>query len=343
MLDEALAALSGQDRIAIDTEFVRERTYHAQLALVQLGRPEYIGLLDPLAGLDLTALLEVLMAPGCTKVLHAGRQDVEVLLPLTQSPLSPLLDTQIAAGLLGLPPQVGYADLVQRELGVTLEKGHARTDWTRRPLSAAQLEYAADDVRYLLPLADRLLERLEAAGRREWVAQDCMALTDPALYAARPEEAWQRLKGSEALPPLEQMTLRLLAAWRERRAIRRNLPRGWVLPDELLRELARRRPADPGQLRATGLLQEIAAAGEQDLGQIEQRADLRPTPEERQLADRLSATLKRVAAQVALSPEVLATQRDLKRLVRGQQDIPPLQGWRREIIGQALLDTVQKG
>lgn len=355
-LAHACASLGRSSRLAVDTEFVRERTYLAELALVQLGDGHAIHLVDPVARMDVAPLVALLGNPGCTKVLHAARQDVEVLLPLLGGPLAPVLDTQIAAALLGHPAQIGYGDLVDRELGVRLEKGHARTDWLRRPLSAQQLEYAADDVRYLLPLAERLEERLAAKGRSDWLAQECAALADPRLYRADPDDAWQRFKGIEQLRPAEQVRLRALARWREQRAQRRNLPRAWVLADDAVREIARVAPPDVTALKALRVMPDSAAgklgdeilaalaqaAGESVEG-ILQRADGRPSPEEQALAKRLAEQLRAVAGRLEVAPEVLATQKDLRRLARGDRDVPPLRGWRRDAVGEALLAELARG
>ena len=355
-LASAAARLAKSARLALDTEFLRERTYLAELALVQLGDATSVELVDPLAELDLAPLAALLNDAALPKVLHAGRQDVEVLLPLTRTPVAPLIDTQIAAALLGHPAQIGYADLVERELGTVLEKSQARTDWTRRPLSQAQLEYAADDVRWLLPLAERLEERLLARGRIEWLREDCRALADPELYRVRPGDAWQRLKGVDTLPPREQQQLRALSAWRETEALRRNLPRGWLLADEALRAIARFAPRDVAALQALdvmpasaagklgpSIVAEVARAASLSLDGIVQRADARPSAEERALTKRLTDNVRTVAAELELAPEVLATQRDLKRLAHGEAPRQVLRGWRIGILAAPLAAELALG
>lgn len=355
-LAAAVAGLRAAPRIALDTEFLRERTYTAELALVQVGDGTEIALIDPLASMDLGPLGALLAAPEVTKVLHAARQDIEVLLPLAGAPLTPLVDTQIAAALLGMPAQVGYADLVARELGHTLEKSQARTDWTRRPLSAAQLEYARDDVRWLLPLASRLEERLDALGRRAWLAEDCARLADPLAYRVDPAQAWQRLKGIESLPPTEQVRLRQLAAWREERAIRRNLPRGWVLADDGLRAVARAEPRSLEALRGLGAMPPGAVdkLGPEILEQLERargvsaegivrRQDTRPDAAEQARGRRLTATLKRIGDELAIAPEVLATQRDLRRIARGEPAELVLAGWRATLLAAPLAAEAAAG
>jgi ribonuclease D len=354
-LARTCSALAAAPRLAVDTEFIRERTYFAELALVQLGDGREIHLVDPVARMDMAPLVALLGNAGRTKVLHAARQDVEVMLPLLGGPVAPVLDTQVAAALLGFPAQIGYADLVARELDVQLAKGQARTDWIRRPLSPQQLEYAADDVRYLLPLADRLEERLAAKARLGWLAEECAALADPRLYRVDPADAWQRFKGIDQLKPAEQLRLRSLARWREERAQRRNLPRAWVLSDDAVREIARVPPRDVAQLQQLRVMPESAAgklgaeilaalerAAGEPLAGVEQRTDGRPTPEEQARAKRLADRLRAVAAEVEVAPEVLATQKDVRKLVRGERDVPPLRGWRADVIGAPLLDALER-
>jgi ribonuclease D len=355
-LAAAAARLAGSPRLALDTEFMRERTYYAELAFLQLADAEGVVLIDPLAALDRAPLARLLAAPGQVKVLHAARQDVEVLLPITGAPLAPVLDTQLAAALLGFAPQVGYGDLIASELGIALDKSQARTDWTRRPLSPAQLSYAADDVRWLLPLAARLEERLAALGRLAWFHEDTALLADPGLYRLEPGDAWQRFKAIEALPPREQLRLRALAAWREARAMRRNLPRGWVLTDEAARTIARVAPANLAALKAldvmppgaadklgADILAALAEAAAQPLDGIVQRNEGRPGPEERERTQRLGERVRQAAGALRLAPEVLATQRDLRRIARGEPVATVLRGWRLATLGPPLAEEAGRG
>ena len=357
--DAALATaaerLAGAPRLALDTEFMRERTYYAELAFVQVADAADVALIDPLAPIDRQLLARLLGVPGQVKVLHAARQDIEVLLPVTGAPLAPVLDTQLAAALLGFAPQVGYGDLIASELGIALDKSQARTDWTRRPLSPAQLSYAADDVRWLLALAARLEERLAALGRLAWFHEDTALLADPALYRLDPADAWRRFKASDTLPPREQARLRALAAWREARAVRRNLPRGWVLSDEAARTIARQGPANPAALKALDvmapsavdklgaeILAALAAANAQPLDGIVQRDEGRPDPAERERARRLGERVRRAATELKLAPEVLATQRDLKRIAHGEPVAAVLAGWRGAELGPPLEEELRR-
>ncbi len=247
-LDTAVFRLQGARHIAIDTEFMRERTYWPQLCLLQVASDSDCCLIDPLAGLDLAPLYAALSDPSRPKILHAARQDLEVLLNASGQVPGPVFDTQVAAALLGLPPQVGYADLVARQLGHSIDKGQTRTDWSRRPLSDAQLAYAADDVHHLLQLYTELAAALAARGRAAWHQEECALLEDPQLYRTEPAEAWRRLKGLGRLRPAEQAAARALAAWREQRAIASDKPRGWILSDEALYALATLMPASTGDL-----------------------------------------------------------------------------------------------
>ncbi len=351
--DAALSRLVGSwpadAGLALDTEFVRERTYYPKLCLVQVAAGDSLALIDPLAIADARTLVAALADPRRPKLLHAARQDIEALLPLTGTPLAPVFDTQIAAALLGFASQVGYADLVRQLLGVELAKGHARTDWARRPLSPEQLAYAADDVRYLPQLAALLEERLVASGRRAWMEEESAALTDISLYRVEPAEAWRRLKGLERMKPAAQAALSALARWREERAMARDLPRGWVLPDAALYEIAQARPRTREQLsrlasvpratadRAAGEILEVLAAASDVPAEPLADEGPRAAPEQLRILKVLQKRLQAIAEELKLQPEVLATRRDLMALLRGERELPVLSGWRREVIGEPLL------
>lgn len=335
--------------VALDTEFVRERTYYPRLCLVQVATADRLALIDPLAIADPGPLVGLLADARRPKLLHAARQDLEALLPLTGAPLRPVFDTQMAAALLGFPVQIGYADLVRQVLGVELIKGHARTDWAQRPLSPEQLAYARDDVRYLPALAAILDARLTEAGRRGWMDEESAALADIALYRVEPAEAWRRLKGIERLAPADQGALRALARWREQRAMDRDLPRGWVLTDAALFEIAQARPRTREELsRIVGVPQVTASrAGDDILAALAARSEtpdgpnvedpVRGRPGELRRLKTLRQRLLAVAEELQLQPEVLATRRDLAALVRGERELPVLSGWRRDVIGEPLL------
>jgi len=341
-------ALAGSARIGLDTEFLRERTYRAQLCLVQVATADEAVCIDPLALADLAPLARVLAADGVLKVMHASRQDLEVLLPVAGL-TRPVFDTQIAASLTGLPAQVGYAEAVRRFLGPALEKSHTRTDWSRRPLSAEQIEYARDDVRYLLPLAARLHEELARLGRLEWLAEELGALADERALTIAPEDAWLRLKGLRPLDPARERLARALAAWRERAALEHNRPRGWILDDAVLREIVLQVPRTLTALAAitampAGLVKRRGA----ELLECVERAQVpqpspalpgrpRQDPVKTALVRKLSSISQATARELNLVPEVLATRRDLEQLAEGRRDSVLLTGWRRAVLGERLL------
>jgi ribonuclease D len=347
-LTELARRLESATAIGLDTEFLRESTYRAELCLIQVATPDYAACVDPLALTSLAELIPSLVADRPVKVMHASRQDAEVLFPLTGL-VRPIFDTQIAAALTGMPAQIGYGELVRRTLGTDLAKSHTRTDWSRRPLSPEQVEYALDDVRYLLPLKTHLEEQLERLGRLAWLDEELSNLRDAESFTVNPEGAWQRLKGLRGLDAGRMRLVRALAAWRERRAIERNRPRGWILDDAVLRDIVMRVPRTVEQLQAIpemspGVIRHCA----DDLLAMVSAADIanpppqvalrpRPSPEQTALVKKLSALNQSIAQTLGLSPEVLATRRDIEQLAEGGRDVAMLQGWRREIIGEPML------
>jgi ribonuclease D len=350
-LDAACTIIAQQPELPLDTEFARTDTYRPKLCLVQIGTAEQVCCVDMLAGLDPAPLWLALASPGTTKILHAAKQDMEVMLLTFGALPGPIFDTQIAAGLLGHPPQAGYATLVEAELGLRLDKTQTRTDWSRRPLTAAQIEYAANDVAHLPELAARLRQRLASGGRVDWAREDCAALLDPGLYGVQPENAWERLSGIDFQPVAVQARARRLAAWREQRADRANRPRQWILTDQALTALAAGNPPDlgaiealdvmtPGALRNSGegILTEMRQAdAELAAGAISLRQQARPAPLDNVIIKRLGAVVQKVAGELGIAPEILATRSDIASVLRGSRDVRPLRGWRRAIIGEALL------
>lgn len=344
--------------LGIDTEFLRERTFFPKLCLVQISSPRGLWLIDTLAVGDLTALVAALTAANTRKIAHAARQDLEILFLATREVPAPVFDTQIAAGCAGLKPQIGYAELADTLLGVHIGKSQTRTDWSRRPLSAAQLDYAAEDVRHLPALADELRERLERLGRSAWVEQDCAVLADAALYETAPELAWRRLKGLEQMQPRARGIAMALAVWREKNARERDLPRSWILSDAGLYALACQAPADEAAAHRAApecaqwrepsrrsLLQAIAASTPAAEPAIPAE-ELKPTPAQKELIQRLARVVDARAAALGISPEILAPRGELRALAmhqgdRAALDLPSLRGWRRGQIGDELLEALK--
>ena len=250
--DQALSAFCREigscDWIAVDTEFIREKSYYPRLCLIQVGTPERAACIDPLRIESLEPLYALLFDPGIVKVLHACSQDLEIFVHRTGRVPQPLFDTQLAAPLLGLAEQIGYASFVKEMLGVHLDKTQARTDWSQRPLSDRQLEYAADDVRYLSTIYPRIRDKLAEQGRLAWLDAEFEPYLQVERYQTHPEAAWQRIRGMDKLRPAALCAAQQLAAWRETRAQTRDLPRNWVLKDEHLLDIARMAPQGTAEL-----------------------------------------------------------------------------------------------
>ena len=349
-LAAAAAAIAPHTALGLDTEFMRERTYYAQLCLLQLSTTELAVCVDPLALASLDPLRALMSAPGLCKILHAARQDLEVLAPVVGT-LNHVFDTQVAAALVGFSAQVGYAELVRELLGVDLHKNQTRTDWSRRPLSAAQIDYALDDVRHLPPLRVQLAERLERLGRCSWFDEE-MAQIGSESFVIDPDQAWLRIRAFADLDPDRQRLARLLSAWRERRAMSANRPRGWILPDAALRDIVLQLPRDrPGLARVAELPEGIREKSGPQLLELISTAAVpdppaplpqrrRPDPALLDTVSRLAGITRRVGTQLGLAPEILATRRDMERLAGGQRDGPLLNGWRRAAIGAELLQAL---
>lgn len=334
--------------LALDTEFMREKTYRAELCLVQLADGPNAVCVDPLAIADLGPLVPLLTSADTVKIMHAARQDLEVLLPAVGL-VTPVFDTQIAAALAGHPSQVGYAELTRRLLGVELSKAHTRADWSRRPLSPEEQEYALDDVRHLAALRERLLETLRAQGRLAWLEEELAGLANADALRVAPEDAWKKVKGLPTLDPARQALAKQLAAWRERRASDRNRPRGWILDDAVLREIVLRLPRSVDALSGLPEMQEsvVRKCGD-ELLELVRAANIpdpppalprreRPDPSQVALVKKLADVATDVAKQLDISGEVLATRRELERLAAGKRDVSLLRGWRADVVGSKLL------
>jgi ribonuclease D len=353
-LAEACDKLAAESKLYADTEFMRVRTYTPQLALLQFAAKSQVYCVDPVANLDLSKLWEIVMDPGRTKVFHSGKQDYEAFyFALGDTPKN-LFDTQIAAALCGHPPQIGYAGIVEARFGASISKSQTRSNWLQRPLSEAQLNYAAEDVEYLAPLYEQLCDELAAFGRLEWALEDSNALTDVSLYRPDPDNAWQRLKNLHFSHPAEQARARLLAAWREERSVVLDKPRSWILSDAVLRDIAALNPASvadlskvadlpPATLRKSGakLLELVQAANEASRnGAIQPLQQERPDSEHKALLKQLSKIVAARADELQIPAEILASKKELNAIILGDLQQRPLQGWRSNEIGQLLLAEI---
>ena len=357
----AVAAVAAQaratGRLGLDTEFLRERTYFAKLCLVQVATPRAITLIDPLAGCDLTPLAEVLADPEVEVILHAGRQDLQIMHELSGLAPRNVFDVQVAAAFAGYGASLAYGRLVEETVGAKLAKAESYTDWTRRPLSPAQLAYAADDVRYLLPAADRLKDQLTQLGRLEWAREEMRSLQGTALYGRGEDDLWQKVAGHGVLSAQQTAILKELAIWRDQAAAGRDVPRAWLIKDPTLLELARRAPATPAELQAIRGLDahEIARAGEGILaaiarGQQAQPISARPRPSKehvaraRMLGNLADAVVRARAEGAGIAPELVATRAELEALLMdvmlghaSPERHRLLTGWRGDLAGQAVL------
>lgn len=337
-LDALVERLADARLIALDTEFVRERTYYPELCVLQLATDEIVAAIDCLAGLDLDRLLEAITGPRTTWLLHSARQDLEVLLNLGARRPRILIDTQIAAALVGMPLQIGLQGLLAEILSISIAKEHTRTDWSRRPLPAAALDYALDDVRYLLPLWQALETRLGTLGRIAWLEEDCARQLSLPIQPD-PRTLLDRTKGSGSLRGEGRAAALALLAWRESRAQARNRPRRWILPDDQLIAIAAALPRTPADLeRVPGLPAKLLArSGPALLEALRKAPELPETPEagapDRQRVKRLQADVRSRARALGLQPELLATRRDIAQAAGGHAPDAFVSGWRGSILG----------
>ena len=338
--------LSGYARLGVDTEFMREKTYFAQLCLIQISTPEAIYCVDPLVDSGQSEFWKQLLTDSW--VVHSARQDIEVVYQTTDTMPREIFDTQIAAGLLGLPAQMGYAGLVKELFDVDMAKSHTRADWTRRPLPDAFLEYAAEDVEYLLPAADILGEKLDKKGRLEWAQQDSKLLLNTQLYDISGEQAIERLKGARNFRGPKRAAAVRLAAWREEEAIRRNRPRQWILRDNVLLDVAYQLPSTEKQLdniegmppkvvsrAGKALIDAVGASGSDENGYQPPRP---PDEAQKALLKEMQSQVADCAKDLDIAAETVASKRELSSvIISGARDSRVFQGWRKDLIGEELL------
>lgn len=354
-IDRSLATLvSDTHRIGVDTEFMREKTFFAQLCLVQVSTGSEIICADPL-NLDAVdkatteAFWKETMKPQW--ILHSGRQDIEVIFQRTRQMPREIFDTQVAAALLGHQPQIGYANLVNELFDVELAKSHTRADWSKRPLPEAVLRYAAEDVEYLLPACDVLSESLDKLGRLDWALEDSADLLDVGLYEPDPALAIDRVKGARNIHGRARAAIAALALWREREAASSDRPRQWIMRDSMLIDIAMAQPEALSDLADLDGLPEstIRRAGDQLLTIIanathdESGYRPPPRPDENQKATlkRMQQSVKACAEELRVSTEIIAPKKELSAAMLGQTTSRVFNGWRREVVGNDLLDLLQ--
>lgn len=351
-VEEAL----GSHILAIDTEFIRERTYYPQLCLLQLATAKRSVIVDPLAIEDPSPLKDLFLSEHITKVFHAGDQDIEIIFHNLGVVPTPLFDTQLAAELLGSPQQTSLRNLVKDYAGVRLNKTDSFSNWGSRPLTDSQITYALDDVRYLPGIYEKMHTRLEELGRLNWLDEDFASLSDESKYTVHPDQAWRRVKHSSSLTPAQLGVLQELASTRERIAMKRDLPRKWILTDELMVEIARLSPQNTDELfhlrgaenqlgRHWG--REILSAVKRGQAMPPDELPQRKSPVFRTAAnaaanDLLRALINQRSRDNQVTPSMLVNKDELIRLAAGEREgLRILTGWRYKLVGKELLQLLE--
>jgi ribonuclease D len=354
-----VSRMKGHDFVAVDTEFMRENSYWPDLCLVQVASPDEAAAIDPKAdGLNLEPLLELMVKnDDILKVFHAGGQDLEIIHNLTGEVPNPLFDTQVAAMALGYGEQIGYSNLVESVLGHNLDKGARFTDWSRRPLDKRQIDYAIADVTHLATIFPKLVNKLVKTGRGAWLDEEMDRLADPSSFAFPPEDAWKRLKLPSRNPAVLGR-LKALAGWRETEARSKNLPRGRIVKDDTLNELAAHPPKtqeDLGKVRGLSsgwrnndigarLMAALAKAEPLDPDELPAREPRRPglTKDAALVSDLLKLLLKIRSKEAGVAAKLIARSDELEALAAGvRSDLNILSGWRLDEFGRDAVDLVE--
>ena len=352
-LEAFMGKISAAKWLALDTEFLREKTYYAKLCLIQIEADGHRACVDPLSIDDLSSLTDVLNDPEITIVLHAAHQDMEILLQLSGKTPTPVFDTQVAAAVLGLGDTMAYARLVEQMLGVAIDKSQVRTDWSRRPLKEAQLKYAIDDVRYLAQIYPMMLEKLESQNRLEWLDKDFAKASDPETYAINANQRWKKIRGNQVLKRPQLAILRELAAWRENLAEKKDLPRKWIIGDDILIDLARQNPKNSqeiGQIRGINadrtkkyhqtwleLLKKGAESPESEWPELPRSK--KPTPTQNGVIDLLMLVIQIEAKKQGITPAVIAGRKQVANMIQsGNTKLSD--DWRGEIVNDTFARVI---
>ena len=342
--------------LAIDTEFLREKTYYPKLCLMQMATDDEVVIVDPFAVDDLKVLTELLVDESIVKIFHAGHQDVEIIIYDIGCIPRPIFDTQIAAALLGQTQQVGYGPLVHSVCGVKLKKTDSFTDWSVRPLSESQIDYAANDVVYLPEIYHTMVERLKEKGRLSWLDSEFAELSNEEHYVTDERERFRKLKHATQLSRRQLAAAREMAAWREIEARRRNVPRKWVLTDEQIVEACKREPRTIDELfMVRGVRERVSTKDARTIIALvkaaldsspeawpEVTASTRSEPNVDIQVDVLNAIVRLRAREHGIAVPTLASHSDLVAIARGhRKNVDLLKGWRRELVGAELVDFLE--
>jgi ribonuclease D len=351
-LADACARLAAYPFVTVDTEFLRESTYYPILCVIQMASSGEAVVIDALARrIDLAPFYQLMANEAVLKVFHAARQDIEIVWHRAGLIPHPIFDTQVAAMVLGYGDSISYEQLVQRITGDTLDKSHRFTDWTRRPLSEAQLAYAVSDVTHLRDVYLKLSADLARRGRTDWVFREMEVLTSPATYQLEPEKAWERLK-TRVRKPRELAVLMEVAAWREREAQARDVPRGRVLKDEVIGDIATHAPTTPEKLAhlrsipkgfersrwGADIIAAVTRGLERDAKTLPRFERTAASPNGAATVELLKVLLRMISEKHGVAAKVIATVNDLDRIAADDEaDVPALKGWRRELFGDRAL------
>lgn len=344
--------ISKESWIALDTEFLREKTYYPKFCLLQIAAPEWVACIDPLALPELDTLFHAIYDPKIVKIFHSCRQDLEIFYQLTGKVPEPIFDTQVAAPLLGFQDNPGYAMLVSSLLNINLNKAHTRADWSKRPLSDAEIQYAADDVIYLCQIYQIIVQKLTSLGRIDWLKQDFAEIANPDLYQVQPEKAWYKIKGKNKLTGKQLSIVQSVAEWREKTAQHENRPKNWLLRDEMIFDLAKLQPEtvdDLAQVRGINertvnrygmaLCQLVTTAKNRPPASLKEKSRLaKKTQQQEAILDILTAIVRIRADENSLNPAIIATRKDLETLLLEEDETCPLlHGWRFTMAGRELV------
>jgi ribonuclease D len=352
-LAQACRRLAGHPYVTVDTEFMREQTFYPELCLIQMASPEEELLVDPLAeGIDLEPFLRLMADQNVLKVFHAARQDLEIIYLKSRALPEPLFDTQVAAMVCGFGDSVSFSNLARRLAGVDIDKTSQFTDWSRRPLSQKQLHYALGDVIHLRPIFEKLSAELDRTGRASWLDEEMAGLMAHETYEQHPERAWQRLKlrvkNRRALGVLMEV-----AEWRERAAQTQNVPRGRILKDDAIYDIANQMPETPEELqqlrsihdgfsrsaRGRELVEAVKRGLNRDPKTLPQLERTKPMPPEANaVLELLKVLLKSIAAEHNVAARLIASSEELEEIAASPKpDVPAMKGWRREMFGEAAM------
>lgn len=349
-LKECCDELIDSPFLALDTEFLREKTYFPKLALIQIANESSTYVIDPLAIDKLDDFFTLVNNPEITKVLHSARQDYEIFFNLQGHLPKPIFDTQVAASLLGYGEQIGYANLIKNLLDIDVDKSQTRTDWTKRPLNNKQLDYAASDVIHLAKVYPMMLKRLEELNRTNWLDDDFEQLTNASTFQADKRSMWKKIKSANRLPAKKLSIVQELADWRESQAIAQDRPRKHVLSDDSIVDIANQQPDSVAGIREIRQINPRLKEAEVkqllncvQIGLNKPESDWpkfdrkhKPSMEQSAIVDLLSVIVQIRAAENQISPAFICNKKDLVKIVCGDSDSPLYKGWRKQLVGESI-------